>query len=81
MRAQFLGVGLGAVDEAGPPPAQEVGAEQVHARCVAHDTAVMADPALVVEDRNVEPRVVGAIAGRPDDRADVGTAQVEGEHR
>jgi hypothetical protein len=44
-----------------------------------HDAAVMADTALVVEHRDVEPREVGAKAGRPEDRADLATRQVERE--
>ena len=41
----------------------------------------MTDSALVVEDRDVEPRVVGAIAGRPDDGSDAGATQIDLEWR
>ena len=43
------------------------------------DAAVVADAALVVEHRHVEPREVGAEAGRPDDRPDLAARQVERE--
>ena len=45
------------------------------------DAAVVAQVALRVEDRHVEPAVVRAEAGRPDDRADLAAAQVELEPR
>ena len=65
MLGKILGVVLRPVDETRPSSTKDVGAEQVHAGCVAHDAAVVTDAALVVEDGNVEPRVVGAISALP----------------
>ena len=45
------------------------------------DPAVVADPALAVEHRHLEPRVVGAIAGRPDDGPDAAAGEIKGEGR
>src|SRR3954451_18439421 len=41
----------------------------------------MANESLAVEDRDVEPRVVGAEARRPDDRPDLPGLEVEAEGR
>ena len=41
------------------------------------DAAVVAQLALLVDDRDVEPGVVGAVAGRPHDGADLAAAEVE----
>src|SRR5439155_2608630 len=67
---EVLGVGAGAVDEARLPTAQEGRADQVHARGV-DDTAVVAQETFAIENRHVEPRVVRAVAGRPDDGPDL----------
>ena len=64
-------------DVAGAACAQQAAAEQVHARSVGDDAAVVTDSALVVEHRHVEPRMVGAEAGRPQDGADVAPAQID----
>ena len=54
--------------------------EGVQARAV-DDAAVVAELALRVDDRHVEPPVVGPEPGRPDDRADLAAAEVERQPR
>ena len=57
-------------------PAQERHAHHVEPRR-GGDAAVVADAALVVEHRHVEPGEVGPVAGRPDDRLDLASREVE----
>ena len=49
---------------------------RVHARGL-DDAPVVADTALAVEDRHVEPRVVGAEPGRPDDGSDFTAREID----
>lgn len=72
---------FGTVDEAGPAPPEDVGAEQVHAGGVADDPSVVADASLVVEDGHVDPGVLRVVPRGPDDGPDVATAEVELEDR
>src|ERR1700749_3315928 len=60
---------LDAVNERGPAPPQHGKPERVQSRAV-HDTAVVPQVALSVDHGDVEQPVVGAEAGRPDDRRD-----------
>ncbi len=71
----------GAVDERRLAAPQERHAHQVHARRIVHDAAVVGDVALAVDNGDVEPRVVGTEASRPDDRLDLTPCQVETERR
>ena len=77
--AEVLGVVAGAVDERRLAAAQEGHAHQVHARRVDDDAAVVADQPLAVEHRHVQPGVVGAEAGGPDDRADLAAGEVDAQ--
>ena len=70
----------GTVDEARLASTQERRADQVHPGRV-DDTTVVADHALAVEDVHVEPGVVGAEAGRPDDGLDRPAGEIQAERR
>src|SRR4051812_36003937 len=50
-------------------------AEEVKARNL-RDPAVVTQTAIFVEDRQLDPRVIGAVAGRPDDGVDLELAAV-----
>ena len=67
---------LDAVDERGLATPQDGETERVQARAV-DDATVVAEMALGVDDRHVEPAVIGAKSGCPDDRADLPVAEVE----
>ena len=67
---------LDAMDERGLAAPQHRQAERIESRAVDH-SAVVSELALRVDDRYVEPRVVGPIAGRPHHRADLATLQIE----
>ena len=75
---ELAGVGPRAVDvrRAARPHGRQ--AEHVETGPV-DDAAVVADPATPVEHGHLEPGVIGAGAGGPQDRADPGGAQVERE--
>jgi hypothetical protein len=62
MGGEIAGVGGGAVEKRRFAAAQERQADHVHAGR-GDDPAVVADPALAVEDRDLKPRVVGPVAG------------------
>ncbi len=66
-----------AMDEGRFPPPQDRQAERVETGSVSDDAAVVAEQAPSVEYRDVQPGVVGAVTGRPDDGADLTAAQVE----
>ena len=70
------GVGADAVQEARVPATHEVEAERVQAR-LRRDAALVPELAPVVQDRDVEPRVLAAIPGRPHDGADAGRPEIE----
>jgi hypothetical protein len=74
--AQVPGVVLCAVDEARLAAPQERQSHHVHPRRV-DDAAIVAQPALAIEDGDVEPRVIRPEAGGPDDRPDLSPAQIE----
>ena len=76
MLGKILSVVLRAVDETRSPSTKNVGSEQVHAGVLAHHATVVSDAAFVVDNGNVEPRVVGAVSGCPDDRADLTGTEV-----
>ena len=80
MRAQLARVVAGAVDQRGFPAPQELQPHQIQARAIG-DAAVVADHALAVEHRQLEPRIVRTVAGRPDDRLDRPAGEVEAERR
>src|SRR5262249_56388433 len=64
------------VDETRFAPAQERQTEDVETWRV-DDAAVVAEAALLVEDRHVQPAVVGTEARRPHDRMNLSTAEIE----
>ncbi len=80
MFAEIARVVAGAVEEDGFAAAQEWHAHQVHAGRV-DDAAVVTDLALAIEHRHIEPRIVGAEAGRPDDRPDVSAGEIHAQRR
>ena len=80
MIAEIARIVAGAVDQRRLATPQELHAHQVHARRVDH-AAVVTDAALAIEHGDVQPRQIGAVAGRPDDRADAGAGEVQGERR
>src|SRR5690349_16326634 len=65
-----------AVDERRLAPAEHRQAEGVHARAL-HDAAVVPEMALVVHDGHVQPAVVRAIAGRPDDGTELIAREID----
>ena len=65
---EVAGVGLGAVDEARAAAAEEGEAHPVEAGRVDDHPPVVAHLALPVEDRHVQPRVVGPVARGPEHR-------------
>ena len=65
MGAEVARVVPDAIDEARFPAPQERQAKEVHAGRFGHDATVVADIALAVEHRYVQPRVVGAKPGKP----------------
>jgi len=80
VRAQLAGIVAGAIDQRRLPAPQELLAHQVHARRI-NDPAFMPDAALAIEDGDVEPGVIGSIAGRPDDGPDLATPELERQQR
>src|SRR5690606_36630319 len=74
---EVLGVLRRAADVAGTPAAEQRGAQEVHPGRACDHTALVADGALVADDRDVQVRVVRPIAGRPQDGADAVADQVE----
>src|ERR671930_965389 len=67
-------------DQRGPARVLPGKAEEVEARTV-RDTAAVPQATTGIDDGQVDPRVVGAVAGRPDDRGDVELAAVVEAHR
>src|SRR5438045_2762832 len=59
---QRFGIGPDAVEESGPPRAHEAQAERIEARR-RRDPAPMADLAVRIEDRHLQPAVVAGEAG------------------
>ena len=76
MAAEVASVVSGTVDETRFAPAKKGHAHQIQARGYG-DAAVVPDPAPVIEDWDVEPGVVGVIAGGPDDRLDRPASEVQ----
>src|SRR3954447_22842974 len=62
---------LGAVDEARLPAAQDGQPEYDHSRGIDDDAALVAHIPLRVHDGDLQPAVVRAEAGRPQDRPDL----------
>ena len=81
MRAEIARVVAGAVDEGRLASSQELYAHQVHAGCIADDTAVVTHAALAVQNRHLEVRVVGPEPGRPKNCADVAPAEIKRKAR
>src|ERR1700734_1099637 len=79
MGAQVTRIVAAPVDEARFPAPQKRQAHHVQARRFRHDAAIVADVALQVDYRYVQPGVVGAESGRPDDRPDPRATQIHPE--
>ena len=80
MVAEIARIVAGAIDERRLATPQELHAHQVQARRLDH-AAVVTDAALAIERGDVQPRKIGAVSGRPDDRANAGVGQIQGERR
>src|SRR5690348_1528715 len=74
---EVAGIVLRAVNERRFATPQHRQSNGIHAGGVGDEATVVAQLALAVVDRNVEPAIVGAEAGGPDDRTDLAAAQVE----
>src|ERR1700742_4590804 len=72
----LAGVVLNAVDEGRLAPAKNGQAQGVESRTREY-AAVVLELTFRVDHGYVEPRVVGPVAGRPHDRADLTAAEVE----
>src|SRR5688572_7062091 len=79
--AQIARIVAGSIDEARLAAPQKWQTHDVQARRLRHNAAVVADVALGIEDRDLQPGVVGAKPRRPDDGPDSGTAEIEPEWR
>src|SRR6476660_8654453 len=77
---QVCGVGRSAVDEARLSATQERHTDEIEAGAGGH-TAVVADAALPIEYRDLEPRKIRPESGGPQDRPDLAGTKVEGELR
>src|SRR5919201_792124 len=75
-----LGVILHPADQGGPARVLPGKAEEVEARTV-RDAAAVPQAPIVIDDRRVDPGVVSAVPGCPDDRVDVELAAVVEAHR
>ena len=71
---------LRAVDETRFPAAEDRESEHVQARCV-DDAAVMAQIALLVDGRDMEPTVIGTKTGGPHDGAHFAARQFQRQRR
>ena len=80
MIAQLARVIRSPVDERGLTPAQERHAHQIHPRRI-HNAAVVADPALTVEHRDLQPGKGDAIARGPYDRPDITLSKIDAQRR
>src|SRR5579862_2952273 len=72
---------LGAVNEGRFATPQYRQTDRVHPGGFGNDSAVMAQLALAIEHRHLEPAIVGTKSRSPDERADLATAQVERQAR
>ncbi len=81
MRTQIARVIANAIDQRRFAAAQELIAEEIGARCILNNTAIVACTALAVEDGQVEPGIIRVVACRPDDRIDLAACQVHAERR
>src|SRR6476620_12498690 len=77
---QVCGVGRSAVDEARLSATQERHTDEIEARAGGH-AAVVADAALPIEYRDLEPRKIRPESGGPQDRPDLAGTKVEGQLR
>jgi hypothetical protein len=62
------------IDQGGFATAQELSSHKIHSWRT-NDAAVMTDHALAVENRQLEPGVIGPIADGPDNRFDFAAAR------
>ena len=75
MIAEIARVPAGTIDERGFASAEELQAHHIHAGRRDHP-AVVADVSLVIEDGHVQPRIVEAVPGRPDDCFDLPACEI-----
>ena len=80
MCAKVTGIVASAIDQRGFSAAHKLRTHQVHA-WRRNNAAIMPDPAFAVENGNFKPGVIGAIAGGPDDRCELGSLQIHAERR
>src|SRR6202161_1469469 len=80
MITDVAGVVASAIDQCGFSATHERDAHQIYAlRC--HHPAVVTDHALAIENRKLEPGIVGAITGGPNDRPDLSAGEIQSERR
>ena len=80
MIAQVAGIIAGTIDQRRFAAAQERGPHQIHSRERDH-SAIVADHTLPIENGLMEPRIVGPVARRPDDRLDFSAREVKAKWR
>src|SRR4051812_42047400 len=80
MCAQVPCVVANAVDQAGLAPPEERHAHQIQSGRF-NDTSIVADTTLVIEDRYMQPGVIGPEAGCPHDGFDAPAGQIEKQWR
>src|SRR4051812_3613385 len=78
MIAEIARVVASAVDEGRLAAAQKLQPHKIHAWLLGH-ASVMADLALAIENRHLQPGIVRAVTGGPDDRANLAGGEINAE--
>src|SRR5262245_13857014 len=80
MGTEIARVVAGAIDQSGLAAAQKLHSHDVQAR-MRGDPAIVTDLALAIQDRHLEPGIVRAISGCPNDRPDPAFREVHEKRR
>src|SRR5215207_7519325 len=80
MIAEIARIVAGAIDQGRLATAQKLQPHQVHA-WMCRDPAIVTHLALAIENRHIEPGVVRAVAGSPNDRPDLARGEIHAERR
>src|ERR1700735_730713 len=80
MSTEVAGVVASAIDQCGFSATHERNAHEIYPLKRNHP-AVMTDHSLAIENRKLEPGIVGAIAGRPNDRSDLPVGEIQSKRR
>src|SRR6516165_7295022 len=78
--AQVSGVIAGTIDQCRFSTAQERSAYQIHASG-RNDPTIMTDHSFTIENRQLEPGIIGTVAGGPDDCLNLSAGEVQTERR